>query len=83
MFNVYTINNERLKMNPFSSLIRFLEGKAGSFRFDTLSLDPDLRDLRYESVADGRRNMREDMRRLNEDWKKSIKAASDHVRKKD
>lgn len=83
MFKEYTINNEILKMNPFSSLIRFLEGKAGSFRFDSLSLDPDLRDLRYETVADGRRNMREDMRRLNGDWKKSIKAASEHVGKKD
>ena len=81
MLNEYRINNRRPNMNPFSALIRFIEGKAGSFRFDSLS--PDFRDIKYETVADGRRNMSEDMHRMNKYWKKSIKAASDHVRKKD
>lgn len=70
-------------MNPFSALLRFLEGKAGSLRFDSISSDSEMGELKYETVADGRRNMREDMKRLNTDWNKSIKEASDYVSKKD
>ena len=62
-------------MNIFSAFIRFLTGKPGSLRFGTIT---HTQDLNYETIADGKRNLRGDIARLGIDWKKTVKSASHH-----
>lgn len=60
-------------MNIINTLFRFLSGKPGSLRFGTIAHS---QDLSYQTIADGNRNMREDLSRLGADWKKTVKSAS-------
>lgn len=38
----------------------------------------ELGEIRYKTVADGRREMREDVHRLRNDFRKAVKQASEH-----
>ena len=58
--------------NPFKILLRFLSGKPGSLRFRTVSIGNIAESLRYETIADGKRNMRDDLRNLGGDLKENI-----------
>ena len=80
MLDLY-IQLSKQKMNPLIAFIRFLIGKPGSLRFGTTVYDDDIRDLRYDTIADGKRNLRDDMRRLGNDWKKAIKSVSENGKK--
>ncbi|MDE6843055.1 MAG: hypothetical protein K2J24_05970, partial [Muribaculaceae bacterium] len=66
------------KMNPLIAFIRFLIGKPGSLRFGAAAYDDDIRNLKYDTIADGKRNLRNDMRRLGKDWRKAIKSVSEN-----
>lgn len=61
-----------MKMNPLKALLRFLKAEHGSFRFGPPSHTDHVEDLRYETIADGKRNMREDLRRFGSDWKNIV-----------
>lgn len=75
------LNHERKKMNPFVALTRFLEGKPGSLRWGSLSVSEEVGDLRYRTIADGKRDMRGDLRRLGSDWKRSVDKLSENGKK--
>ncbi len=56
--------------NIFEALFRFLMGKPGSLRLGSITHS---QDLTYETIADGKRNMRGDLARFGADWKKFVK----------
>lgn len=61
-------------MNIFRRLIDFIEGNAESLRFDVVSERLRNSELRYITVADSKREMREDFRRLRRDFDSSLRA---------
>ena len=65
-------------MNILTALSRFLSGKPGSLRFGTVT---HTQDLTYETVADGKRNLHDDIARLGADWRRTIKTADRHGKK--
>lgn len=69
-----TIPTRSSNMNLFRKLIDFLEGNAGSLRFDVVS-NRLHDDLRYKTIADSKQEMREDLRCLRHDINKTIKAS--------
>jgi len=61
-------------MNPFRKFIDFLEGNVGSLRFDVACNHID-NNLCYLTMADSKREMRNDFKRLRHDFDKSINAS--------
>ena len=74
MLYLYTDHKSK-SMNILRALSRFLSGQSGSLRFGTIT---HARDLTYETVADGKRNLRGDIARLGADWKKIVKTSDKH-----
>lgn len=56
-----------IKMNLFRKLIDFLEGNDNSLRFDIIN-NRVSDGLRYITIADSKREMRNDFRNLNNDF---------------
>lgn len=70
---------KRRTMNPFKAFMNFLQGTTGSFRFDALPREYSFDELlRYETVADGNRNLREDLRRIGGDMRKAMNSISNY-----
>ena len=59
--------------NLKTRLCRRMASNLGTLRFGITPCDnDDIRDLRYDTIADGNRNLHNDMWRLGNDWKKAI-----------
>lgn len=68
------ITPARNSMNLFRKLIDFLEGNAGSLRFGVArSRLHD--DLHYMTIADSKKELRNDFRRLRRDFYKTVNAS--------
>lgn len=70
-------------MNIFRTILDFLEDDPTSMRLGAASerVRKELGDLRYKTIADSKREMRGDMKRLRGDFCKAIKEASDNGKK--
>lgn len=66
--------SKRNNMNLFRNLIDFLEGNFESLRFDVVSNRVN-NDLRYLTVADSKREMRNDFIRVRRDFDRTIKSS--------
>lgn len=80
MLTLETIRIRRQRMNIIKTVIDFLEGTDDSMRIDAVRKRVNTDDLRYVTIADSRREMRDDMMRLRGDFHKSIKKASEDVK---
>ena len=70
-------------MNILRTFIGFLQGDDDSLRIDAVRerLHGREDELRYMTIADGKREMRGDMMRLHGDFRKAINEASDNDKK--
>lgn len=67
-------------MNLFRAFLDFLADDRKSMRLDAVSerMRDEFGDLRYKTIADGKRDMRDDMRRLHGDFRKAMNKASEN-----
>lgn len=70
-------------MNIFRAFIGFLTDSQDSMRLDATAkrVREQIGDLQYKTIADSKREMRDDMMRLRGDFHKAIKEASDNDKK--
>lgn len=65
-------------MNPFTALLRFIEDKTGSLRFGIVSPTTPVGDLRYVTVAESNRKLRDDFKRVAQDLNNAMRTVSDY-----
>lgn len=70
-------------MNIFRAILGFVEDDPKSMRLGAVSerVREEFGDLRYKTIADGKREMRGDMERLRGDFHKAIREASKNGKK--
>lgn len=70
-------------MNIFRAFIGFLADSPDSMRLDATEkrVREQIGDLQYKTIADSKREMRDDMMRLRGDFNKAIKEASNNDKK--
>lgn len=70
-------------MNLFNAILELLQGSDDSMRIDAVieRLKKREEELRYKTIADGKREMHGDLTRLYSDLQKAIKEASENDEK--